>query len=138
MMDRDVGRALEAVLRGEPTAMGSIVKTEHRAIQAAGSAIARPLILTREATSNVLEALAAGRVSPEAAQAWASFVRRGFVEGSGERQPILPLVIEFETTWENAISQAVSRLDEIGDVIDGQVSSDEVTGLLRNLAATAK
>lgn len=138
MVDRDVVRALEAVLRGEPTAMDRIVKTDQGAIQAAGSAIARPLILTREATSNVLKEMAAGRVSPALAQSWASFVRRGYVEGSSERQPILPLMIDFEATGEDAISQAVSRLDEIGDVVDGQVSNDEMIDLLRNLADAAK
>lgn len=133
MVDRDVVGALEAVLRGEPAAMDAIVRTDQQAIRAAGAMIASPLILTRDATSNVLKGMAAGRVSPGLAQAWASFVMRGYVGRPSANQPILPLVIDFETTWEDAIAQAVSRLDEIGDLIDGQVSNDEVTCLLRNL-----
>lgn len=133
MVDHDVVGALEAVLRGEPAAMETIVRTDHQAIRAAGATIAAPLTLTRGATSNVLNEMAAGGVSPELAQAWASFVRRGYVERSGVDQPISPLAIEFETAREEAISQAVSRLDEIGDVIDGQVDKDQVLDLLRNL-----
>ncbi|MGN8244413.1 hypothetical protein ACTHAM_001316 [Cellulomonas soli] len=47
--------------------------------------------------------------------------------------PISPIEIEFEDAWEDAISDAVSRLDEIGDLIDGEVGSGEAIDLLRLL-----
>lgn len=59
-------------------------------------------------------------------------MRRGFVEGTADG-PIRPIEIEFEEAWEDAISAAVSRLDEIGDVIDGEVTAGEALDLLQLL-----
>jgi sugar-specific transcriptional regulator TrmB len=60
-------------------------------------------------------------------------VRRGFVERRLGR-PVRPVAIEFEAVWEDAISHAVSRLDEIGDAIDGDVSVWEAFDLLQPLS----
>src|SRR5437764_256043 len=40
------------------------------------------LVLTCDAVRKVLEDLQAGRITPEKAQRWASFVRRGYVAGN--------------------------------------------------------
>ena len=41
--------------------------------------------------------------------------------------------IDFEEAFEDAISAAVSRLDEIGDLVDGEVTTDEALNLLQLL-----
>lgn len=65
-----------------------------------------------------------GEVTGGEAQRWASFVRRGFVAGDGSRLPVTPLLIDYEPEHEDAIVEVIGRLDEIGDVIDGEVPDD--------------
>jgi hypothetical protein len=62
----------------------------------------------------------------------ASFVRAGCV-ANDSRGPIRPIEIDFEDAWEDAIAETVSRLDEIGDVVDGEVTSSEILALLHLL-----
>lgn len=42
----------------------------------------------------------------------------------------MPISIEYDETYEDAITEAVSRLDEIGDLIDGDVPDRVETDLL--------
>jgi hypothetical protein len=65
-----------------------------------------------------------------AAQKWVSFVRRGYVtyEHAGA---VRPLEIEWEASHEDAISQTIAQLDELGDLIDGDLRDGEVPQLLR-------
>jgi len=97
--------------------------------QAAG----RPLIVTREATVIVLRGLLDHRFTPPVVQSWASLIRRGYIARPEVSLPIQPLEIEFDDTCEDAISETVSRLDEIGDVVDGEVNSSEILDLLQLL-----
>ena len=59
-------------------------------------------------------------------------MRRGLLEGAAGG-PVQPIEIEFEDAWEDAIAVALSRLDEIGDVIDGGVTIGEALDLLQLL-----
>jgi hypothetical protein len=72
-----------------------------------------------------------GTITPDEAQRWASFVRLGFVGGASG--PIMPLDIDYEDAWEDAIVEAVGRLDQIGDLVDGEVTRGEVLDLLQLL-----
>ena len=54
---------------------------------------------------------------PELVQGWASFVRRGHLPGVAG--PIKPIEIDYDLCAEDQIAEIISRLDEIGDVIDG-------------------
>lgn len=132
-MARDLSVALVRALHGDPTAMDDMSGAEHASLREAEDAVGRPLIVTRAATVGVLRGLIDGRFSPMAAQAWASLMRRGYIECAVDSGPIQPIDIEFEEAWEDAISAAVSRLDEIGDTVDGEVSSDEALDLLQLL-----
>lgn len=131
-MDRDLADALGRALRGEAGAIAEIATADHRSVRAAEELIGTPLVVRRAAAANILRGLVDGRVSPSAAQAWASFMRRGFVEGAVDG-PVRPVEIEFEGAWEDAISATISRLDEIGDVVDGEVTSGEALDLLQIL-----
>ncbi|MGI8916331.1 MAG: hypothetical protein ACR2JY_21590 [Chloroflexota bacterium] len=88
------------------------------------------LVVTLDAVDGVLRALRDGRVSPQQAQQWASFSRRGYVAGA-TRGPVGPLRIEYDPLHEDDIVNSISRLDEIGDVIDGEVSDEEINDMLR-------
>jgi hypothetical protein len=124
-VDRDLASAVERALGGDATAMDDISGADHGSLRAAGAAIGRPLIVTRDAIAGILRGLMDERIPPTVAQAWASFMRRGYIESSAASGPIEPIEIEFEEAWEDAISTAVSRLDEIGDLVDGEVTTGE-------------
>jgi hypothetical protein len=131
-VDRDLSDALERALQGDANAIADISRADHPSVREAEKSIGAPLVVTRVGTVCILRGLIDGRFSPSAVQAWASFMRRGFVEGVADG-PIQPIDIEFEEAWEDAISAAVSRLDEIGDVIDGEVTAGEALDLLQLL-----
>lgn len=128
----DLAKSLDRLIRGDLGSLGAIVSAEHTEVLKAAEALGTPLVIPRTAAISVLRGLVDGTCSPEMAQAWASFVRRGYVTG-GADGPIRPVAIDFEEAFEDAISAAVSRLDEIGDLIDGEVTADEALNLLQLL-----
>jgi hypothetical protein len=52
---------------------------------------------------------------------------------SGSTGPIRPLDIEYEPQHEEAIVECLARLDELGDIIDGELRPGEAAELLRAL-----
>jgi hypothetical protein len=90
------------------------------------------LVLTRDAVASMLRRYRAGGFDGATVQAWASFVRRGYV-ALRSHGPIKPLTIDYEAAYEDAIVEAVGRLDEIGDLIDGTVDEAEIGVLLAAL-----
>lgn len=122
--------ALARVLDGDVSAVPVISKAEHVDVQDAAASLQRELVVTRAAALAVLTSLDDGSCSPEEVQAWASFVSCGYAPGA--RPPIRPVDIDYEEAWEDAIVEAVARLDEIGDVVDGTVTRSEI-GLLLQL-----
>lgn len=128
----ELADSLGRALSGDAHAIGEISIADHYSLRAAGETLGEPLTVTRTAAASVLQDLIDGRLSPPAAQAWASFMRRGYVADGGGG-PIRPIEIEFEHAWEDAISETSSGLDEIGDAIDGEVTAAEGRDLLRLL-----
>jgi len=106
---------------------------DHTALVEAQSAARQPLVVTREATVEVLRGLLDHRFAPLAVQAWASLMRWGFIARPEARGPIEPIEIEFDEACEELISEILSRLDELEDVIDGEVTSGEILELLQLL-----
>lgn len=124
--------ALARVLAGDPLALSLIMPVSLADLREAATALKSPLVVTRTAAVSVLKGMNGATYSSEQVQGWASFVRRGYVAGRAEG-PIRPLDIAYEEAWEEAIATAVSRLDEIGDVVDGDVTAGEVLDLLQLL-----
>jgi hypothetical protein len=108
--------------------MSVVTQLEHTELERAG---ATELILRRSAVVTVLRGHSTGQWEPELVQAWASFVRRGYVAGGSGG--IRPLHIEYQQAFEDEIVEAIGRLDEIGDIIDGEVSPEEALDLIRLL-----
>ena len=88
------------------------------------SVAGRELVLTKQAVIRVLRDLRAGRVAPRDVQRWASFVRRGFAAPA--QGPLVPLDVDYDPRFEDDIVEAVGRMDEIGDVVDGRLTPDEI------------
>jgi hypothetical protein len=59
-------------------------------------------------------------------------VRWGHFEGG--HGPIRPLEIDDEPSREEVIVEVIGRLDELGDVIDGEIEDDELSEMLVALA----
>ena len=117
---------VSAAVNGSTEALTAVGRAPHHELLAASSE--SPLVLGRDAVAAVLDGMAAGSVSGADAQAWASFVRWGYInpEPGGTR----PLSIDYDPTAEDAIVEGVGRLDEIGDLIDGEVPGpDELANL---------
>jgi hypothetical protein len=135
---RDIGTdgtadGLMAVLAGRPSAVLLLEMVSHDHLAAAAASLDMRLEVSRDATVGVLRGLADGTLAPGDVQRWASFVRRGYTTSAVS--PVRPLDIEYESSWEDCIAEAVSRLDEIGDSIDGDVTPEEVCELLQMLGA---
>jgi hypothetical protein len=125
-------QALVAVLQGDPAAMDVLLSSEHKDLQAAATAVGQPALVTSSAAVRVLRGLLDNSWTPAQAQAWASFVRRGYV-ASRSVHPLRPLAINFDDAAEEEIAEVVSRLDEIGDLVDGDLTNGEIVDLLHLL-----
>lgn len=128
-MTTTAGGTLHALLSGDVGALRVIGQLPHDDLLAAVGG--HPLIVTRRAVASVLRQYIAGEISAEMAQQWASFVRRGYAaEAPG---PIRPIDMSYERAHESAVLDCLMRLDELGDVIDGEISAAEADELLRGL-----
>ena len=126
-MDGSLRDAVHRALGGDVTVLGAIEEAPHEAlVSAVGSGT---LVLRPEPVGAVLRRLGAGEIDGGQAQRWAAFMMNGHgrVKGSA---PIEPLGIEYDPEREEEIADAVARLEEIGDLIDGELPSEEETRVL--------
>lgn len=57
-------------------------------------------------------------------------MRRGYFDSSG--QALRPVQIEYESDSEDLIAEIISRLDELGDTVDGSIGDEELDRLLKS------
>jgi len=124
-------RVLAAVLAGDVDKIAALQRYPVAELTAAASR--GPLLLTGSAVARVLRRYANGELSDVDVQAWASFVRRGYLLGGGGTGPVQPMPIDWEADQEDAIAAAIERLDELGDAVDGSLDSAELDQLIRSL-----
>ena len=124
MNEQSQGTALDRIASGDPSAL-EVLKRLPPDVPLSS---AHPLVVDANAVVRVLEALLDASVAPMDAQAWASFVRRGYLPGG--TGPIRALAIDYAPEDEEWIVETVSRLDEIGDRIDGDLGDDEIRALI--------
>lgn len=87
-------------------------------------------VLGADAVASVVRGLLDQRWSSAEVQAWASFVKRGYLEGEGPR---FPIEISYSHIEEDGIVAAINRLDELGDRVDGDIDAAEARELLDTL-----
>jgi len=125
----DLERALTAVLNGDlrgfPITMAS---TQADLLNAAARLPA--LSVPNQAVTRVLTTWRDGRIASREVQAWASFVRRGYVLNESARGN-RPLDIEYDD--EVLLVEIIGRLDELGDLIDGEITDEERDEMLASL-----
>lgn len=121
-------------LQGDLQTFSLLVKESHKDIVAYSMArTPSQLTVTTAAVRKVLLALLKGEAAPELVQRWASFVRWGFFVNPSSTERVRPLYIEYDPQFEDEIVEVIGRLDEIGDLIDGEVGPDEIRAMLRTL-----
>lgn len=120
--------AIAGILAGDLDCLTAVLTASDRARSEAAAKLPR-LLVSRSSLTKVLESWRSGRFSAQDVQGWASFVRRGYVSGgaSGAKRPIL---IDYDSQDEALIAETISRLDEIGDKIDGHVDARELERML--------
>jgi hypothetical protein len=89
-------------------------------------------MLTPQGVRRVLMAFRHRKAPPELVQQWASFMRRGYLPDHAPGA-VSPVTIDYHQPAESAIVEIIARLDEIGDEIDGEISSEEIDDMLRSL-----
>jgi hypothetical protein len=94
------------------------------------------LAVVSSAVRRVLTALLRKEITSGQAQAWASFVRRGFIPT--DQKLLKPLPIFYQQECEDDIAEAISRMDELGDIIDGTMDDDEIRELIQKLERCEK
>jgi hypothetical protein len=128
--DVQVSELLKSTLGGDTSAIAKLAALPDRIIKDASNEL--DLTLPASSVVTVLRELGATPLSASAAQAWASFIRRGYVSGgtstmSKTRQPI---TIGYESGREGEIVEALARMDELGDTIDGVIEPAEIDDLV--------
>jgi hypothetical protein len=123
-MNSPLRDALDRAMVGDVRALDVINRTPHQELAAAVGH--ETMTLLPLAVSGVLRRLARGEVDGRSAQQWASFMMNGHVplRGAGS---IRPIDIEYESEHEQEIADAVARLEEIGDAIDGDLPTETET-----------
>jgi hypothetical protein len=126
-----VADALRNAVGGAAQAVEQVGTVVHERIADVALSMS-PLVLTRAALTRVMRELRDGVISAEQAQRWASFVRRGYISHASA-PAIRPIDIGYED--EAAIVEPLARLDELGDVIDGTMSVDELNDWISRLSS---
>jgi hypothetical protein len=121
---------LVAAVAGDLAAFARLHAVPHHALLTAQAQMP-DLILRRPALHRVLVTLSHERSTTETIQLWASFVRRGYTLPADF--PITPLVITYDATHEDMIVDIISRLDELGDLIDGTIDDAELAMMLHEI-----
>ncbi len=125
-----VARLLEQLVAGDLSELNQLLLSSHATMEQARGEIG-DLLLTRRAVLRVLAGLEAGTFDPQKVQQWASLMRRGYVPVAvPEGLPVRALDIEWEEEFEEQIAYVISRLDELGDIVDGKIDENEMTELI--------
>ena len=130
-MDHESSLVLESVLDGDLEAYARLREFDHHKISACSDQLGHCLVKPR-AVVLVLMTLQKEKRSSALISEWASFIRVGFIPFT-RRGPILPINIDYDREWETEISNAIGRLSELGDEIDGCIDDDENRLLIKSL-----
>lgn len=53
--------------------------------------------------------------------------------GDSTRGPLKPVYVDYDSLAEEQIVEVIARLDEIGDLVDGEISQSEIEVMLDTL-----
>lgn len=93
-----------------------------------------PVIVTKKDIYRVLIDFKNGLINRVEIQQWASFIRRGYFSTSVENSTS-PINLNYDILDEEIIVEVISRLDELGHKINGEITKSKINKWLKNLAA---
>lgn len=123
--------AIVAVVEGDLNELSTILAASHSNLLDAAAKLPR-LTISRTTLIRVLSVWRSGRYTADDIRQWASFVRRGYVQGKASGV-LRPINIRYDISDEELIVEIIGRLDEIGDKIDGEIDENEQKEMLRLL-----
>jgi hypothetical protein len=123
---------LQAAVEGDFQAFESLQRRSH--VELRNHSESQEFTLTSVALRQVLQKLLEEQITPDDVQKWASFVRRGYIAGRTE-SPVIPIDIAYDPRAEEEVADVISRLDEIGDSVDGEIDDDELRRMIAGLPA---
>lgn len=127
----DERKLLRNALSGNLTSIPLLINANHEKLLEASRYFSE-LLLTKQAVLKVLYCLKNRTINPSIIQSWASFMRCGFTL-TEDKKPITPLEINYKLDEEDSIVEVLSRLDELGDIIDGTIDDNEIDQLIELL-----
>ncbi|CAK7261944.1 MULTISPECIES: hypothetical protein [unclassified Shinella] len=123
--------AITAVIEGDISSLSVVLAASHPEIQEAAAKLPQ-LTISRSALIKVLKEWRSGYCAAADVQQWASFVRRGYV-ARATSGALHPIDIEYDAIDEELIVEIIGRLDEIGDLVDGDIDNNEREEMLKVL-----
>ena len=121
-------RLLVQVVAGDLSRLDQLLGYSQATIEQACRQV-EPLLLTKAAVFRVLTGLKERTLNPNTVQQWASLMKRGYIGRTTDGQPVKAIEIEYEPEFEEPISEVISRFDELGDIIDGEIDRFELSEL---------
>ena len=113
---------LERAIEGDLTVMRRPSEATHSQLEAAS---AKPFV--RAVTVGwVVESLINGESDPSEVQIWASLLMHGY-------GPVRPIDIPHEPEFEEEIVEVIFVLEQLGDLVDGEVDSPKLRALIAPL-----
>jgi len=134
MSDSTLQQLVIEAVGGDLTAFRALLEQPPARVEALKDSLS-DLAVTKGGLLRVLVAFQQQAVPQDLVQRWASFVRRGYFGSSAE--PRQPLDIRYDDSAEEEIVEIVNRLDELGDVVDGEVSGEELAKMIGTLQSGA-
>jgi hypothetical protein len=128
--DSSLQRLIAETVGGDLTAFRGLLEQEYARVERLADSLT-DLVVTKEGLLRVLVEFQQQTVPEDLIQQWASFVRRGYFGYSAA--PIRRLDIRYDDSAEEEIVEVVSRLDELGDVVDGEISGEELSQMIDTL-----
>ena len=133
-MTADARQALIDAVNGDLAAV-SVLETLNR-VDADALAGELNLVLSAEVVARVIAEYDAGVAPQRDVQRWAELMRWGHLPGPSG--PVLSnLDVDYEYVAEDAIADAIGRLDELGDIVDGELRPGEAAQLRAALVGAA-
>ena len=130
-MDNELMNTLRLAIQGHADSFQKISTTPHSELVTLASET-NDLCVDVGDIKFILVQILEHKISLKFAQKWASFVRRGYVSGMS-KGPIQALTINCLQQNEDLIVEILTRLDEVGDSIDGSIECDEIKRLANML-----
>ena len=126
----DLSDHLRNAIQGDLSALDALkAQPFSETAKAAAQLSGNERTLRKQAVLKVLTYLRSRPESSGIVQAWASFMKRGYISSAG---PIRAISIPFE---DDGVGEVVSRLEELGDEIDGVISEAELSSLIKAMSA---